>query len=151
MSIRTLVSKSGDALQNPSLIYENVARLARYLTSINFKGGIAIASDCTKVRKRLSMSTQFGFHILGTTLPLSDVEVEDSKDLDDIVDQATQKNALATQVRAIIAKVGLRLLDFHPLISNLLNRFLCRVAHLLSLRCCPPVGMRVQRIFMVTR
>ncbi|KAF8162013.1 hypothetical protein BJ912DRAFT_935672 [Pholiota molesta] len=46
--LRALVSKSVDALQNPYLIFENVARVKRYVDSINYKGPIVVRSDCTK-------------------------------------------------------------------------------------------------------
>ncbi|KAF8161385.1 hypothetical protein B0H34DRAFT_796185 [Crassisporium funariophilum] len=106
--LRALVSKSIDALQNPYLIFENVARVKRYVDSINYKGPIIVGSDCTKVRKRLNFSTQHGLsHILGTVFDLSEVEVEDEDDLEEIVERTIKKNAHATQARAIISRVPL--------------------------------------------
>lgn len=100
-----MVAKSGDALQNPYLIFENVARLKRYVDSIKHSGPVMVGSDCTKVRKRLNYPTQHGSHVLGTIFELSEVEVDDEEDLDEIVERTIKKNAHATQVRAIIAKV----------------------------------------------
>lgn len=66
-----------------------------------------VASDCTKVKKRLNFSVQFGCHILGTTMALEMVEVESADDIDEIVDQVVSENAFATQVRAIMIKVSI--------------------------------------------
>lgn len=93
-------------MQTPYLVYENVARLKRYLDSVKYQGPVLIAADCTKVRKRMNFSTQFGCHVLGTTFDLADVEVEDAEDINEIVDRAVKKKAVASQARAIIAKVS---------------------------------------------
>jgi hypothetical protein len=101
----SLVTKSVDALQNPYLIFENVARVKRYVDSVAYMGPIVVGSDCTKVRKRLNFSTQHGSHVLGTILDLADVEVDNAEDLDEIVERTVKEKAHATQARAIIAKV----------------------------------------------
>ncbi|TFK58275.1 hypothetical protein BDN72DRAFT_731006, partial [Pluteus cervinus] len=105
--LRSLVTNSNDALQNPYLLYENIARIKRYLDSVGYTGPIIIGCDCTKVRKRLHFSTQLGAHVLGTTLPLEEVEVDTVEDIDEIVDRVTKAKAHASQVRAIIAKIPL--------------------------------------------
>jgi hypothetical protein len=102
-----LVANSEDALRNPALIYENIARVKRFVDSIKYTGPIAIAGDCTKVRARLTYSNDFGSHILGSTLPLDECEVDNPDDIDDILKNITKKKVLATQVRAILAKVCL--------------------------------------------
>jgi len=94
-----------DALQNPSLIYENMARMKRLADSIKYSGPVAIAGDCTKVRARLTYSNDFGSHILGSTLPLDKCEVDPSDDIDEIIDKIAHQGVLATQVRAILVKV----------------------------------------------
>ena len=104
---RTLVANSEDALQNPSLVYENMARIKRLVDSIKYAGPVAIAGDCTKVRPRLTYSTDFGGHVLGSTLSLSACEVENSDDIDTIIANVAKKKVLATQVRAILVKVDL--------------------------------------------
>lgn len=102
---RTLTAKSVDALQNPALIYENVARVKRLVDSIKYTGPIAIAGDCTKVRARLTYSNDFGSHVLGSTLPLDKCEVDSSDDIDEIIERIASQGVLATQVRAILVKV----------------------------------------------
>ncbi|KAF8195480.1 hypothetical protein BJ912DRAFT_900722 [Pholiota molesta] len=105
--LRTLVTKSADAFKNPALIFENVARVKRYVDSVNYHGPIIIGSDNTKVRKRLNFSTEHGAHVLGTTFKLDEVEVDDADDITEIVERTIKQNAFATQARAIIAKIPL--------------------------------------------
>ncbi|KAF4618575.1 hypothetical protein D9613_009688 [Agrocybe pediades] len=105
--LRTLVSNSGDAMQNPYLIFENMVRVKHYVDSVKYTGPTIVGSDCTKVRKRLNYSTQHGSHILGTVFPLHEVEVDDQADIDDIVNCAMKEKGHATQARAIIAKIPL--------------------------------------------
>lgn len=71
-----------------------------------YSGPVAVAGDCTKVRARLSYSTDFGGHILGSTLPLEECEVDDVDDIDEIIDRVKEKKVMATQVRAILVKVN---------------------------------------------
>lgn len=85
---------------------------------MKYTGPFIVGIDCTKVLKRLSVSTNFGLHVLGTTLPLSNVEVDSVGDLDYIVDQVTGKKALASQARAIVAKVGLATVSYASLIRG---------------------------------
>ncbi|KAJ7751325.1 hypothetical protein DFH07DRAFT_774922 [Mycena maculata] len=105
--IRALVAKSEDALQNPYLIYENMARVKRLADSIHYSGPVAVAGDCTKVRKRLTYSTDFGGHILGSVWPLADCIAEDPDDIQRVIDEVTKAKAEATQVRAILIKIPL--------------------------------------------
>ncbi|KAJ4480786.1 hypothetical protein C8R41DRAFT_771229 [Lentinula lateritia] len=105
--LQTLRAKSADALQNPYLIFENVARAKRYYDSISYLGPVIAGSDCTKVKKRMNFSTSFGCHILGTTMPLQMVEVDSAEDINEIVDQVVSEKTLATQARAVIMKVPL--------------------------------------------
>ncbi|KAJ3727641.1 hypothetical protein C8R42DRAFT_620753 [Lentinula raphanica] len=103
--LQTLRAKSVDAMQNPYLIFENVARFKRYYDSCVYSGPVIAGSDCTKVKKRLNFSVQFGRHILGSTMPLEMVEVDCAEDIDEIVDQIVSENTLATQVRAVMMKI----------------------------------------------
>lgn len=54
---RTLVAKSEDALTNPYLIFENVARVKHLVDSVKYTGPVAVAGDCTKVCACLAYST----------------------------------------------------------------------------------------------
>lgn len=103
------MANSADALQNPYLIYENIARVKRFVDSVGYEGPIAIAGDCTKVRTRLSYSNDYGSHILGSVLPLDECEVLEADDIEAVIDSITKKKAVASQVRAILAKVRPRL------------------------------------------
>lgn len=103
---RSLVANSEDALQIPLLVYENMARVLRLVKAVNFQGAIVIASDCTKVRARLAYSTDFGSHILGSVLPLEECEVDEIEDIDEVIADIKKKKAIASQTRAIVAKVS---------------------------------------------
>lgn len=101
----TLVANSDDVLRNPALIFENVARVKRFVVARGYTGPVSVAGDCTKVRAWLSYSTDFGSHILGSTLPLNECEVDDVDDIDEIIDRIKKKKVMASQVRAILVKV----------------------------------------------
>ncbi|KAJ7816595.1 hypothetical protein B0H14DRAFT_3743669 [Mycena olivaceomarginata] len=105
--LRSLIAKSEDALNNPYLIFENIARVKRLVDSIQYSGPVAVAGDCTKVRARLSYSTDFGAHILGSVWELKDCIAEDPEDIERVIDKITAAKAQATQVRAILIKVPL--------------------------------------------
>jgi hypothetical protein len=103
---RTLVANSTDSLQNPSLIYENIARVKRFVDSISYKGPVCVGGDCTKVRSRLTYSNDYGSHVIGSTLSLNDCEVNGCVDIDTIIENVKGQKAMATQVRAILIKVS---------------------------------------------
>ena len=103
---RSLVANSKDALQNPALVYKNMARVKRLVEVVKFKGPLAAASDCTKVKKRLSYSNDFGSHVLGSVLPLEECEVEEGEDIDEVINEIKKKKAMASQTCAIIMKVN---------------------------------------------
>ena len=100
-----MVSTSEDALKNPELIYENVARVKRLVDSIGYLGPVAAAADCTKVRARLTYSNGFGNHILGSVLPLHHCTVNSADDITSVVDNIVKSKAMASQVWAILLKV----------------------------------------------
>ncbi|KAJ7147344.1 hypothetical protein C8R46DRAFT_1359850 [Mycena filopes] len=105
--IRSLIPKSADALQNPYLIYENMARVKRLADSIHYTGPVAVAGDCTKVRKRLAYSNDFGGHILGSIWELKDCIAEDPADIERVINAIAKAKAQASQVRAILIKIPL--------------------------------------------
>ncbi|KAJ6494482.1 hypothetical protein C8R45DRAFT_1095403 [Mycena sanguinolenta] len=115
---QALVPKSADALRNPYLIFENMARVKRLVDSIHYSGPVAVAGDCTKVRKRLSFSNDFGGHILGSVWELENCIAEDPDDIERVINEITKANAEATQVRAILIKVPLP--HIHPQVVALL-------------------------------
>ncbi|KAJ7812191.1 hypothetical protein B0H14DRAFT_3753374 [Mycena olivaceomarginata] len=105
--LRSLVAKSEDALTNPYLVYENMARVRRLINTLNYTGPVAVAGDCTKVRSRLTYCHDYGGHILGSVLPFEETIVEDPKEIDAVIAKITKAKAQASQVRAILVKVPL--------------------------------------------
>ncbi|KAJ6579492.1 hypothetical protein DFH09DRAFT_1445551 [Mycena vulgaris] len=105
--LRSLVAKSEDALTNPYLIFENMTRVKRLVDSIHYSGPVGVAGDCTKVRKRLAYSTDFGGHILGSVWNLARCIAEDPDDIKRVIEEITKAKAEASQVRAILIKVPL--------------------------------------------
>ncbi|KAJ7082107.1 hypothetical protein C8R44DRAFT_992225 [Mycena epipterygia] len=105
--LRTLVAKSEDALHNPYLIFENMARVKRLVDSIHYSGPVGVAGDCTKVRKRLAYSNDFGGHIIGSVWALEDCIAEDPDDIKRVIEEITEAKAEATQVCAILIKIPL--------------------------------------------
>ncbi|KAJ7073696.1 hypothetical protein C8F01DRAFT_1075427 [Mycena amicta] len=89
---------------NPYLIFENVARVKRLMKSVGYTGPLAVAGDCTKVRKRLTFSNDFGGHILGSIWDLDRCTAEDPEDIERVILEITDAKAEATQVRAILIK-----------------------------------------------
>ena len=72
---------------------------------MKFSGAITVAADCTKVRARLTYLTDFGSHILGSTLPLDECAVEEMENIDEVIGHIKKKKAIASQMRAIITEV----------------------------------------------
>jgi hypothetical protein len=69
-------------------------------------GGISIGADCTKVHQRLSFSTDFGGHILGSVLPLEECKVDEADDIDTVIADIKKRKAMASQTRAVIGHVS---------------------------------------------
>ncbi|ETW75570.1 hypothetical protein HETIRDRAFT_456138 [Heterobasidion irregulare TC 32-1] len=116
---KTLVSNSKDVLQNPDLVFENIARVKRFADHRQYTGPIAFAGDCTKVRPRLAYSSHFGGYILGSTLPLDECKIKHSDDIDRLVQRAKAEKAIASQVRVIMSKLPLP--DAPPLAVAMLS------------------------------
>ncbi|KAH9853326.1 hypothetical protein C2E23DRAFT_859281 [Lenzites betulinus] len=70
-AMRYFVKKSPDCLTDPDLTLKNVARVKRVVDALKYTGPVALAGDCTKVRKMLTYSNDFGSHVLGAVLPLN--------------------------------------------------------------------------------
>jgi hypothetical protein len=104
-TFRALVANAEDSLQNPYLIPENLARVRRHMDRIGYSGPVSFGSDCTKVRKCLTFSTDFGSHILGSVLPMDECEVNENEDIDAVIGNIKEKKAEASQVRAIMVNV----------------------------------------------
>jgi hypothetical protein len=71
----SLVARSDDSLQQPHLVFENMARVKRLMKPVNYTGPLSFGGDCTKVRQRLAYSNDFGSHVLGSVLPEADHHV----------------------------------------------------------------------------
>ncbi|KAF8169334.1 hypothetical protein K438DRAFT_1774346 [Mycena galopus ATCC 62051] len=96
-----------DQVQRHSSNNPNLKFGIRYPHAIKYSGPVAVAGDCTKVRPRLTYSNDFGSHILGSTLALSECEIDDENDIDDVISKIKKKKAVASQVRAILIKIPL--------------------------------------------
>ena len=86
---------------------------------MTFHGAIVISSDCTKVQPRLAYSTDFGSHILGSVLLLEECEVDETEDIDEVIADIKKKKAIASQTRAIVAKVSLSHTGSYTPVDNL--------------------------------
>jgi hypothetical protein len=102
----TLTAKSSDALQNPDLVYENVARCTRLRDALNETSPVGYSSDCTKAKPRMGFSNNFGGHVLGSTLRLEDSAVSSIEDIEIIIQRAKDEGLIATQVRVVMVKVN---------------------------------------------
>ncbi|KAI0349019.1 hypothetical protein OH77DRAFT_1415677, partial [Trametes cingulata] len=106
-TLKNVIRRSPDVLTQPDLNFENMARVKRLIDSLNYHGPVAVAGDCTKVRRRLSYSNDHGSHILGSTLPLEECIVEETDDISRLVAKVNEQKEYASQVRAILIKVPL--------------------------------------------
>ncbi|KAJ7799938.1 hypothetical protein B0H14DRAFT_3885850 [Mycena olivaceomarginata] len=99
--LKLLLPNPETTFQNPFLIFENMPRVKGLGDSMHYSGPVAVAGDCTKVRKRLTFSNDFGGHILESVWSLTIAENTD--DIKRVIGEVTK--AKATQVRAILVKV----------------------------------------------
>ncbi|OSC98921.1 hypothetical protein PYCCODRAFT_1396354 [Trametes coccinea BRFM310] len=106
-SLQKVVKRSPDVLSKPDLDFDNVARVKRLMDSLKYRGPVAVAGDCTKVRQRLSYSNDHGSHILGSTLSLDDCVIDEVDDITRIVARVRSEKKFASQVRAILVKIPL--------------------------------------------
>lgn len=113
------------------------------MDALKYTGPVALAGDCTKVRKRLTFSNDYGSHILGAVLPLEKCTVKDTNDIEDFVSHVSESQDLATQVRAILVKVRIAQGQSCsiPLVLTLLRRYCFPKFRLLSSRCARPRAM----------
>ncbi|KZP10188.1 hypothetical protein FIBSPDRAFT_963367 [Athelia psychrophila] len=100
--LRSLVASSEESLQNPNLMPENLGRVKRFMDAVGYCGPLSFGSDCTKVRPRLTYSTDFGSHILGSTLSMDQCEVRQTDHIDVVLERVERKGAKANQVRAVL-------------------------------------------------
>ncbi|TFY51504.1 hypothetical protein EVG20_g10971 [Dentipellis fragilis] len=74
---------------------------------VGYKGPIAFAGDCTKVRASLTYVNNFGGHILGSMLPLEECEVKYPEDIDRVMAHIESEGAKAKQVHVVLTKIPL--------------------------------------------
>ncbi|KAI0688076.1 hypothetical protein C8T65DRAFT_746794 [Cerioporus squamosus] len=106
-TLRYVLNRSPDCLNNPEIEFENVARVKRAIDIMKYTGPVAVAGDCTKVRQRLTYSNDFGSHVLGSALPLEECAVENTEDIEKVIKKVHEQKDLATQTRAILIKIPL--------------------------------------------
>ncbi|PKC07797.1 hypothetical protein RhiirA5_417714 [Rhizophagus irregularis] len=123
MTIRTIKrhrSASEDAINNPDLCYENVARFKRLLDVLNYKGLVAAMTDCTKLKTGLQYSSKLGC-IVRSTLNCSDCKIETYDNIYNTVSNIKNKNAIAKDVRIYIFQVISNIINSIILALNYLN------------------------------
>ncbi|CAB4445037.1 unnamed protein product [Rhizophagus irregularis] len=116
-TIRRHRSTSENAINNPDLCYENVARFKRLLDVLNYKGPVAAMTDCTKLKTGLQYSSKLGC-IVRSTLDHSDCKIEIYDDIYDTVSNIKNKNAIVKDVRIYVLQVPL--LKFPPIVVALI-------------------------------
>ncbi|KAF7293649.1 hypothetical protein MIND_01144800 [Mycena indigotica] len=84
--------------------FREFGTVKRLVTAIKYNGPVCVAGDCTKVRTRLTYSSEFGGHILGSVLPLEECIAETPDDIDNIISKIIKSKTQASQVRAILIK-----------------------------------------------
>ncbi|PKB97069.1 hypothetical protein RhiirA5_279367 [Rhizophagus irregularis] len=117
MTIRTIRSISEDAINNPDLCHENVARFKRLLDSLHYKGPVVAMTDCTILKSGLQYSTNLGC-IVGSTLDRNDCKIETYDDIYKKISDIKQRNAIAKYVRVYVLQVPLP--RFPPVIVALI-------------------------------
>ncbi|KAG6883721.1 hypothetical protein C0993_004308 [Termitomyces sp. T159_Od127] len=105
--LRTLVASLDDTLQNPHLIYENLAKVKHLVDAVGYTGPVSFASDCTKVRPRLTYSNDYGGHVLGSMLCMESCKVSDVTNIGDVISKVKEEKTLSTQVRVYMVKIPL--------------------------------------------
>ncbi|PKY48484.1 hypothetical protein RhiirA4_422203 [Rhizophagus irregularis] len=116
-SIRHHRSISEDAIKNPDLCYENVARFKRLLDSLHYKGPVVAMTDYTILKAGLQYSTNLGC-IVGSTLNRDDCKIKTYDDIYDKTFNIKQENAIAKYVRIYVLQVPLP--KFPPVIVALI-------------------------------
>ncbi|EXX56450.1 hypothetical protein RirG_216130 [Rhizophagus irregularis DAOM 197198w] len=120
MTIRTIRrhrSASEDAINNPDLCYENVARFKRLLDVLNYKGSVAAMTDCTKLKTGLQYLSKLGC-IVRSTLNYSDCKIKTYDNIYNTVSNIKNKNAITKDVKIYILQVPL--LKFLPIVVALI-------------------------------
>ena len=77
------------------------------MDSVGYNGLVTFGSDCTKVWQRITYSTDFGNHILGSVLSMDECEVYENEDVETMMKwiNADKDDKKATQVWAIMVNV----------------------------------------------
>jgi hypothetical protein len=91
-------SISKDAINNPGLCHENIARFKRLLDSLHYKGPVVVMMDCTILKFRLQYSTNLGC-IVRSTLDRNDCKIETYDDIYKKISDIKQRNVIAKYVR----------------------------------------------------
>lgn len=113
-------SASEDAINNPDLCYENVARFKRLLDVLNYKGSVAAMTDCTKLKTGLQYLSKLGC-IVRSTLNYSDCKIKTYDNIYNTVSNIKNKNAITKDVKIYILQVISNIIHSIILALNYLN------------------------------
>lgn len=97
-------AQSSETITNTDLCYENMLRFKRFADSLNYNGPVAIMTDNTKLKERLSYSATLGC-VIGSTLSTSETKVSNYEEVISVIDKIKTKNAIAKQVRIYLLQV----------------------------------------------
>ncbi|RIA84771.1 hypothetical protein C1645_831811 [Glomus cerebriforme] len=105
-NIRLHNAQSDDAVINTEICYENMVRFKRFADSLNYNGPVAVMTDNTKLKERLSYSTTLGCVIV-STLSTLETKVSNYEEIIAIIDEIKVKKAIAKQVRVYLLQIPL--------------------------------------------
>ena len=97
-------AQSDEEIINTELCYENMVRFKRFANSLNYNGPVAVMTDNTKLKERLSYSATLGC-VIGSTLPVSETKVSNYEEVITIIDKIKAENTIAKQVRIYLLQV----------------------------------------------
>ncbi|PKK57592.1 hypothetical protein RhiirC2_797755 [Rhizophagus irregularis] len=109
--IRYHKSISEDAINNPDLCHENVARFKRFLDSLHYKGSVIDMMDCTILKSKLQYSTNLGC----------------------IISDIKQRNAIAKYVRIPLLRFLLVIVALIPTGNDSTNKILALYQKLIDI------------------
>ncbi|RGB26099.1 hypothetical protein C1646_770898 [Rhizophagus diaphanus] len=95
-----------DAINNPNLCHENVARFKRLLDSLHYKNNVVVMTDCTILKSRLQYSTNLGC-IVRSTLDQNNCKIETYDNIYKKISDIKQRNVIAKYVKIYVLQVPL--------------------------------------------
>ncbi|CAK5262410.1 unnamed protein product [Mycena citricolor] len=116
--LRRNAAKYPVTLRTSELCRENLDSVVAYSKLIGYTGPWIAAGDGTKLRPVLSVSAEFSdkgsAHVVGSTLPLKDVQFSSSEEQSQVTDAIEKAEAIATQVWVLALKIPLPNMPVFP-------------------------------------